>query len=367
MLVRRSSPHSNCFTVSVSSFGCFIPHNLPRNTYMKGSATNVRFTGYISLTSEIMYMLLQYDLSFHTQMQFNSSTTWDCNIIGGSSRINCQMSRVLQLMGSHVSPLDDLAAGIMVKNHGDWNLWISRLIPSMALTTQVPNNLVSGKSPKFLGFHEWCSSGILGWLWTIHSCGVWKRPGSANEPAIFWEWWGATFLFKTRELVLGLENFSPQKWHWHFQVGYIPWPQSIAQTKRDHSWFFLLQYRQILLFLYLLCRKMTNKTTSVERVKAFKWKWWSIFFHSKNLKRCTEKIIATVTLNRCRSSQHLGGQETPKRSEGLGTRAASRSEKDSPEQEWGGWVRLHRWNIFFNRADKSMLENCSWEKTWQWW
>jgi len=27
-------------------------------------------------------------------------------------------------------------------------------------------------------------------------------------------------------------------------------------------------------------------------------------------------------------------QETPKRSEGLGTRAASRSEKDSPEQEW---------------------------------
>ena len=65
-------------------------------------------------------------------------------------------------MGSHVSPLDDLAAGIMVKNHGDWNLLIRRLIPFMDLTTRVPNNLVSGKSPKFLGFHEWCSSGILG-------------------------------------------------------------------------------------------------------------------------------------------------------------------------------------------------------------
>lgn len=32
------------------------------------------------------------------------------------------MSLELQLLGSHVSTLDDLAAGIMVKNHGDWNL-----------------------------------------------------------------------------------------------------------------------------------------------------------------------------------------------------------------------------------------------------
>ena len=86
------------------------------------------------------------------------STTRD---IGGSSRINCQTSPKLQLLGSHVSPLDDLAAGIMVKNHPDWNLLIRRLIPFMDLTTRVPNNLVSGKSPKFLGFHEWCSSGIL--------------------------------------------------------------------------------------------------------------------------------------------------------------------------------------------------------------
>lgn len=230
----------------------------------------------------------------------------------------------------------------MVKNHGDWNLLISRLIPFMDLTTRVPNNLVSGKNPKFLGFHEWCSSGILGWLWTIHSCGVWKRPGSANEPAIFREWWGANFLFKTREVVVGVDNFSPQKWHWHCQARqivfhsprYIHWPQSIAQTNRDHSWFFLLKYRQILLFLYLLCRKMTNKTTSVARVKAFKWKWWSFFFEFK--KRCTKKIIAIVTLNRCRSSQHLRGRKRPSVQKGWGHVPRRARRKTLPNRS--GWL-----------------------------
>ena len=157
---------------------------------------------------------------------------------------------------------------------------------------------------------------------------------------------------------------------WHGRPK-IHWPQLTAQTKREQPRSFLILSLALLTNVCIYCfftfcaAKWPTKLLLLRESKH--WNESGVQLSLFRTLNCTQKIIATVTFIATVIHQYLQGalhhqipiprwQETPKRSEGA-TRAASRSEKDSPEQERSrllgpGWAKrlhrvTHRWDFCF--------------------